>query len=167
MNMKFSPYKWKRHGLRTAFLSICLCLFASTALAKEIVMTCTLYQDGETLTRYLKYSNPLIGRKQIYQRIDGSWQEWCRPSRGYHCELTITNRGAIMKTVSEYTANPNNNEYGLHAGDDFLYHEKYILDFEFSTRRMEWYEAHMDGRPFSSGPSLENPEIQIWNCKLN
>ena len=130
-------------------------------------MIYTLYQDGETLTRYHKYSDPLIGWRQKFQRIDGSWLEWCRPQLGYHCELTITNRGAVMKTVTEYTAYKDSNVDGLHADDDFLHHEKYILDFEFLTRRLEWCEAHMDGRPFSSGPSLANPAIENWNCKLN
>jgi hypothetical protein len=160
-------YNWKRRNICTAFLSICLCFFATTAYAEEIVMTCNVYQDGETFTKYYKYSDPLIGFKKVYSRIDGSWLEWCRPQLGYDCELTITNRGAVMKTVSVYVANKGSLEDGLLVGDDFHHHEKYILDFEFLTRRLEWYEAHMDGRYFSFGPSLENPEIESRNCKLN
>ena len=117
--------------------------------------------------------NRTLKEQIIHGRIYRNIAELRNAVRGFveqynaQCELTITNRGAVMKTVSEYTAYKDSNVDSLHADDDFLHHEKYILDFEFLTRRLEWYEAHMDGRPFSSGPSLANPAIENWNCKLN
>ncbi len=139
----------------------------SVALAKEIVMICTLPKDGETLTRYLKYSDPIIGPKKIYNRIDGKWMDWCRPQPGQHvpCELTITDRGAILKQVLKNAVDENIHEFDLQKGDPILLHQKYILDFEFATRRVEFYLTHINGRPFSKYTS-EKPQIDVWNCKL-
>ena len=36
----------------TLCLTLCTCLFATIAVADEIVIICTQYQDGKTLTRY-------------------------------------------------------------------------------------------------------------------
>jgi len=133
-------------------------------------MTCTLYVDGETYTRYHKYLNPIIGSRQIYNRVDGKWRKWCsskEPSYHAPCELNISNRGATMKTLSQTTARDNFPEDALQKGDPILEHRKYILDFEFITRREEIYHTHMDGRSFADGDTLENPRIYKWNCKLN
>jgi hypothetical protein len=167
--MKNCLYKWKRHNIFTTFLSICLWFFATAAVAEDIVMICNLHQDGETHTRYHKYSDPIIGWKQIYQRIDGSWLEWCRGDEpDYHapCELTITNLGATMMTVHQVTATKDLPENLIKKDDIIFVTRKYILDFEFVTRRMELYWTDIHNRYFTNGPTIEKPYTENWSCKL-
>lgn len=130
-------------------------------------MICTLYQEGETHTRYLKYSNPIIGSKQIYNRVNGKWEEWCRPAPDMHkpCKLTITNRGATMQSVYEHTVENDAPEDNLLKGTLILEYIKYILDFEFVTRRVERHWTKMNGQATSDW-TAENPHISNWDCKL-
>jgi hypothetical protein len=169
LNMKNPINKRKRCSLRITLLSICLCLFATTAFAEEMVMTCSLYTGGKTETRHLKYSDPIFGEKQIYNRVDGEWQEWCRSSTAAYnpCELTITNRGAIQTVVYEGTASKDVPEDNMVQGTAILVHIKYILDFEFITRSVETYYTTMNGRSITGGGSTDEPFIDVWDCKLN
>ena len=95
-----------RYLTATLCLILCTCLFVTSAVAdfapaEEIAMICTLDHDGKTHTRIHKYSNPRFLKKwrtkQIYQRLDGKWEKWCRPDEVYYkpCELTVSNKGAV------------------------------------------------------------------------
>jgi hypothetical protein len=150
--------------LRTALLAGCMCLFANSVLAKDIVMACSLYADGETHWRYLKYSNPFIGSKQIYNRVDGAWEKWCRPDAEYYkpCELTITNLGSVMYTYFEEKLTKDRPEISRNKGDPIIIRLKYVLDFQFVTRKVEQEEFNLIGDSINSKPY----RVDNWDCKL-
>jgi hypothetical protein len=120
--------------LRILILTLCTFFFATSAFAEEIVMICTFYNkdsyEGKSQTRYLKYSNPLIGRKQIYQRIEGKWEKWCRPN-----ELAVSNKGAVMTTYVSGTLSKRFE--GFPKGFEYVKVDKYTIDFEFLKRRID------------------------------
>ena len=133
----------------TLCLTLCTCLFVTNAVAEEIVMICTFYDkdryEGKSQTRYLKYSNPLIGRKQIYNRVAGKWTKWCKPSGDYHkpCELTVSDKGAVL---TEYYKGTFKKPYrGKPAGFKYVQVSKYTLDFEFLKRRIDTHFETLSG----------------------
>ena len=61
-------------------------------------MICTSYVKGELATRYHKYSNPLFGEKQIYNRVDGKWEKREKHDPQYYklAQLSISDKGVAL-----------------------------------------------------------------------
>ena len=147
--------------LVTALLSV-----ATPVAAEEITMVCK-YKD---LTRTLKYVAPLIGKKKILLRKEGVWLDWNRPEEDDYKpkQLTITERGAVMKTVSHGTADKEYENDNLKKGDKFLWHFRYVLDFEFITREVKIWMTWMDGSALVKGKTQldpDKPKIERYKCK--
>tara|TARA_B100001093_G_scaffold495253_1_gene539519 strand:- start:478 stop:909 length:432 start_codon:yes stop_codon:yes gene_type:complete len=138
----------------------------TNAVAEEIVMICTFYDkdryEGKSETEYLKYSNPLIGRKQIYDRVDGKWKKWCRPSEHDHkpCELTVSDKGAVGTFyVKDTLKKP---ELGKPAGFKYVVVFNFTFDFEFLKKRVDYYFETLSGRRIWGDKIWER-----WSCKLH
>ena len=129
-------------------------------------MICTNYEDGETYTRYHKYSNPMIGRKQIYQRVDGKWLNWCRPTPedSRPCKISISNKGAVLTTYHDYKLETEkwSKHFGVPIGTTISLKRKYYLDFEFVTRRVEIEGYRLNGESINGKPDY----TRTWNCRL-
>ena len=129
-------------------------------------MICTFYDDGKTHTRYHKYSNPLVGRKQIYQRVNGKWEKWCRPDQKYSkpCELTVSDKGAVLSSYfnEKITNEDFSKKHGIPMGTPFIQRHRYYLDFEFVTRKGETTDLRMSGHSITGKPHT----TWNWNCKL-
>ena len=129
--------------------------FSTSAISEEVVMSCT--NDGSTV--HMKYSNPMIGFKRIYQRVDGEWVRW-EKEEDIEYEvfpaLKITNKGAKLKWAVRV----------LTRDQTAILHRTIIVDFEFITRRMEKYytEPHSGEALFSTTPN--NPEVVNYQCSL-
>ena len=126
--------------------------------------------DGQT--RYLKYVNPTVGTRAVYQRFEGEWFDWGKISlpSGYQRtgdgKLRITDRGAILKEVIKFDYEKDYPDANLFEGDQVLRHVRYILDFEFVTRKVEHYLTRMNGTLVLKNQNSENPKIQNWTCEL-
>ena len=147
--------------LVTALLGV-----ATPVAAEEITMICK-YEDH---TRIHKYVDPLVGKKKVLQRFEGAWIPWGSGGKGKHRPplLTITKRGAVLKTVYKLTAEQDYEDSNLKKGDEYLRHWRYVLDFEFFTRKVERYVTKMGGSPLVKGKlelDPDKPKIQNWNCK--
>ena len=84
-----------------------LFLSASNSYAEEIVMICTDWssESGQE-TRYLKYSNPLFGEKNILNRVDGVWKKWGSSSPdAFKTELSRSEKGAVLSKSYKGMAN--------------------------------------------------------------
>lgn len=71
--------------MKNIFIVLTLVLygFISNSYAEEIKMKCTYsgdayYNENEI---FIKYSKPLIGKKNIERRYDGDWSKWCENVR--------------------------------------------------------------------------------------
>lgn len=147
--------------LVTALLGV-----ASPVAAETITMICK-YEDK---TRIHRYVDPVIGKRKILQRFEGAWVAWNRvDSDGYRpYQFTITERGAVMTTVYKSTADKDFEYSNLKKGDEYLKHIRYVLDFEFFTRKVEGYMTKIDGSPQVKGMIDHDPDkpiIENWNCK--
>ena len=150
----------------TIWLTLCTCLFATSAVAEEIVMICTDYEDGKTLTRYHKYSNPMIGRKQIYQRENGKWLNWCIPRSDYSkpCEFSISDKGAVKTAYFNHEIDNESwsKKHGYPMGTPILQIYRHYLDFEFVTSKVEAQSYFLSGEKLPE----DDGKTWIWNCKL-
>ena len=148
--------------LHISILSLCICLFSTSAFAEEIRMTCTIYNAGKTLTRHFKYSDPMFGKRDIYQRVDGTWKNWCIPrTKDYKpCELTITERGAIQKSYDLLEIGPRDSKkYNIAVGTPVIQNISVWLDFEFATNKHQLENVLMNGTNVTTF-------VYNWNCKI-
>jgi hypothetical protein len=140
-------------------------LFSTPVFAEEITMIC--HNDGQTRTH--RYVNPLLGFKKVLIRREGNWENWGN-SDGKHVppKLRITDRGAVLETVTEEVAAEPIPKYGLAKGDPVLTHRRYVLDFEFFERTVHWYHTYRSGPPLEVGREGHDPDkpyIAHWSCK--
>ena len=139
-----------------------LFLSASNSYAEEIVMICTYWKWGsDRETRYLKYSNPLFGEKNILNRVDGVWKKWGSSSPdAFKPELSISEKGAVLTQTRRRIANKRQARFlGIPIETPFIHTIEYFLDFEFVTRRVEITVRRMNGEKL-------HEEDQNWRCRL-
>lgn len=141
----------------------------TSAFADTVTMICTYHDKdayaGKYQTRYLKYSNPLIGPKQIYMRRGVEWEKWCSPTDPEYykpCERNITDRGAVGTFYLEAEMNVDDPKEGLSKGDEVVSVLKYTLDFEFITRRLVRYWETTSGKRLKYKGNTE-----VWACELH
>jgi len=135
--------------------------------AEEIVMIC---KNEDSSIRYHKYVNPIVGKRNVYQRVSGEWIVWGTSQKSSSIQvlennLKVTKRGAIIKQVLKVKLSKDKPKYKLVKGQHYLMHSTYILDFEFVTREEEQYYTRMNRTPIF-GTDSENPNIKNWTCDL-
>lgn len=133
-------------------------------------MICTYYDsnhyDGKTQTRYFKYSDPLIGRKKILSRYESEWGTWCGSSEGYHKpnEVTIKDKGGVcISYEGHWKRNIDTPKWKLSKGDGLIRVVKYVLDFEFVSRKVEVYWQNKSTEEWTL---TEDNRVENWDCKL-
>ena len=131
-------------------------LISRPALAEEIIMICK--KDGVTEIGIYKYINPIFGSKQVQQRVDGEWVKWGRDrSDDFVTEkVKINNRSAVLNRVKKKAAI-------TQQGEEYIYHERYVLDFEFLTRKYENYFAKLDGTPFQARDKAHSRSCKAYD----
>ena len=171
-NLKSAIVIPMRNLSATLCLTLCTCVLVTSAVAdfapaEEIAMICTLDYDGKTHTRIHKYSNPRFLKKwrtrQIYQRLDGKWEKWCRPDEVYYkpCELTVSDKGAVGTFYFKDTLTKSYKRRP--AGSRFVKVAEITLDFEFLKRRVGIHYETLSGRRIWG----DDESLQRWSCKLH
>ena len=109
---------------------------ATQAVAVETIMVCDARGDE---TRYYKYVSPFFGRPSVEQKIDGQWDDWCRPFDGYKkpCELEVSNNKSKITEYYEVYATKNVPSLGLVQGDKIQKIETLVIDFKVAKRIFE------------------------------
>ena len=138
--------------MKNIFIVLTLVLygFISNSYAEEIKMKCTYsgdsyYGDNDI---FIKYSKPLIGKKNIEIRWEGDWVKWCGNEakqniknnwKGYdHLpddlmtwqERKIKNRGGVC-------IEPNDPATDRDKAKVFVCSNKVVLDFEEISRSVK------------------------------
>lgn len=130
---------------------------SNPAAAEELTMICRNKDD----VNIYKYSNPLLGRKQVLERIDGKWIPWGSTYAEPHepKKLSIYDRGAVLTYVVKHTAKGANKPIGLELGDPFLVKFRWTLDFQFLTHKQTATFTKPDGRAIIHGQKGYDPDV--------
>ena len=133
-------------------------------------MICTYWNynhyDGQTQTRYFKYSNPMFGKKTILSRSDSEWTTWCGDSSYFYKpnELKIRDRGGVcIQHDGNWSASVDNPKYKISKGDGLIKVKKYVLDFEFVSRKVEGFWQKKSNGIWTIS---EDNWVENWNCKV-
>jgi len=160
---------------RFSSLAIIVLLFAGAAKADDITMHCKRVSPEiwsyEDRTRIVKYVDPITGPAQILYRIEGRWDEWGNNDNNKYLsvDVKIADRGGVL--IGRRQGNtwdiPSAN---VIEGQEYVGHNRIMLDFDFVTIIQEIYFTHPGGNPITSkheGWHPENPKIVYWSCELH
>ena len=101
--------------LRIVSFVLALSMVSTPALAEEIIMKCPRLFDSNY--NFFKYSNPLIGSREVYYRENGGWKKLCKDG-----DRDVKDRGSTCKAVSQI--------------GDRKFTDWHVLDFVVLTKKM-------------------------------
>ena len=116
-------------------------MLSNIVLSEEIIMSCKYNYE---YTYVFKYSNPIVGKKKVYERFQHEWEEYCTEST-FKDDLFFDNNGNFLvydlkKTFKDKTLICEWKEKKVISSNNFV-QNKTTLDFLLLSAHFQIYNS--------------------------